>query len=164
MRRYGENNDEKFGLDRFSCMSQCKISDTAWRSLDMIIYYTDIQSSQPHEAMHTTNFSYPRGMQHIVLMFITTRHISPSCPKIHNHLISQCYVIPHNLVISSWLAGTNISKKYFCPGGMPASEWTHSVRAARDNPVADYSAPGINTTRRTAYRPRIAVSLFLLPQ
>jgi len=45
---------------------------------------------------------------------------------------------------------------------MAASEWTRSVRAVRDTPVADYSAPGVNTTRRAAYRPPIAVSPFLL--
>jgi hypothetical protein len=55
-----------------------------------------------------------------------------------------------------------ISKKYFRPGGMAPSEWTRSVRAVRDTPVAGYSAPGLNTTRRVAYRPPIAVSPFLL--
>jgi len=45
---------------------------------------------------------------------------------------------------------------------MALSEWTRSVRAVRDTPVADYSAPGINTTRRLAYRPPITVSPFLL--
>jgi len=55
-----------------------------------------------------------------------------------------------------------ISKKHFRPGGMAASEWTRSVRAVTDTPVADYSAPGVNTTRRVAYRPPIAVSPFLL--
>jgi hypothetical protein len=33
----------------------------------------------------------------------------------------------------------SISKKYFRPGGMALSEWTRSVRAVRDTPVADYS-------------------------
>jgi len=56
----------------------------------------------------------------------------------------------------------NISKKHFRPGGMAPSEWTRSVRAVRDTPVADYSAPGINTTRCVAYCPPIAVSPFLL--
>jgi hypothetical protein len=55
-----------------------------------------------------------------------------------------------------------ISKKYFHPSGMAPSEWTRSVRAVRDSPVADYSAPGLNTTRRIAYRPPIAVSPFLV--
>jgi len=55
-----------------------------------------------------------------------------------------------------------IRKKHFRPGGMAPSEWTHSVRAVRDTPVADYSAPGANTTHRVAYRPPIAVSAFLL--
>jgi hypothetical protein len=56
----------------------------------------------------------------------------------------------------------DISKKHFRLGGMAASEWTCSVRAVRDTPVAEYSAPGVNTTGRVAYRPPIAVSLFLL--
>jgi hypothetical protein len=55
-----------------------------------------------------------------------------------------------------------ISKKHFRLGGLAASEWKRSVRAVRDTPVADYSAPGVNTTRRVAYRPPIAVSPFLL--
>jgi len=55
-----------------------------------------------------------------------------------------------------------ISKKHFRPGGMAPSEWTRSIRAVRDTPVADYSAPGANTTRRVAYRPPIAVLPFLL--
>jgi hypothetical protein len=55
-----------------------------------------------------------------------------------------------------------ISRKIFHPGGMAPSEWTCSVRAVRDTPVADYSMPGLNTTRRIAYRPPIAVSPFLL--
>ena len=57
---------------------------------------------------------------------------------------------------------TFISKKHFRPGGMAASEWTRSVRAVRDTPVAYYSAPGVNTTHRVAYRPPIAVSPVLL--
>ena len=55
-----------------------------------------------------------------------------------------------------------ISKKHLRPGGMAPSEWMRSVRADRDTPVADYSAPGVNTTRRVAYRPPITVSPFLL--
>jgi len=55
-----------------------------------------------------------------------------------------------------------ISKKLFSPGGMAPSEWTHSVSAVRDTTVADYSTPGVNTTRRVAYRPPIAVSPFIL--
>jgi len=54
-----------------------------------------------------------------------------------------------------------ISKKHFRPGGMAPSEWTRSLRAVRDTPVADYSTPGVNTTRRVAHRPLIAVSPFL---
>ena len=45
---------------------------------------------------------------------------------------------------------------------MAPSEWTRSVRAVRDTSVVDYSAPGVNTTRRVTYRPPMAISLFLL--
>jgi len=45
---------------------------------------------------------------------------------------------------------------------MAGSEWMCSVRAIRDTPVADYSAPSVNTTSRAAYRPPIAVSPYLL--
>jgi hypothetical protein len=54
-----------------------------------------------------------------------------------------------------------ISKNIFRSGGMAPSEWTRSVRDVRDTPVADYSAPGVTTTRRVVYRPPIAVSLSL---
>jgi len=55
-----------------------------------------------------------------------------------------------------------ISKKYFRPGGMAPSELTRSIRAVRDTLVAKYSAPGLDTMHRIAYRPPIAVSPFLL--
>jgi hypothetical protein len=56
----------------------------------------------------------------------------------------------------------SISKKHFRLGGLAALEWTRSVSAVRDTLVADYSAPGVNTTRRVAICPPIAVSPFLL--
>jgi len=45
---------------------------------------------------------------------------------------------------------------------MAPSEWTRSVRAVRYTPVADYSTPGVNSTRCIPYRPLIAVLPFLL--
>ena len=45
---------------------------------------------------------------------------------------------------------------------MALSEWTRSVRAVRDTPLADHSAPSVKTTRCVTYRPPIAVSPFLL--
>jgi len=56
----------------------------------------------------------------------------------------------------------SINKKHFRPGRMAKSEWTRSVGAVRDTPVADHSAPGINTRRHMAYCPLIAISPFLL--
>jgi len=45
---------------------------------------------------------------------------------------------------------------------MALSEWRRSVRAVKDTLVADYSAPGVNSTRRVPYRPLITISPFLL--
>ena len=58
-------------------------------------------------------------------------------------------------------SGTS-ARKYFRPGGMAPSEWMRYVRGIRDTLVADYSVPGLNTTRRVAYLPPIPVSVFLL--
>jgi len=58
-------------------------------------------------------------------------------------------------------SNSDISKQQFHPGGMTASEWTRSVRAVRNTPVADYSVPSANTTHHGGYRPPIAVSPFL---
>ena len=54
-----------------------------------------------------------------------------------------------------------ISKKHPHPGGMTESDWMRSIRAVRDTPVADHSAPGANTTRCVIHRPSIAVLPFL---
>jgi len=55
-----------------------------------------------------------------------------------------------------------ISKKKFRLGRMDPSEWTRSIRAVRDIPVAADSTPSVNSTRHVAYRPPIMVSPFLL--
>jgi hypothetical protein len=55
-----------------------------------------------------------------------------------------------------------ISKNYFSLAGIAPSEWTRALRAVRDTPVADYSAPGVNSMRRISYLPLIAVSPFCL--
>ena len=68
--------------------------------------------------------------------------------------------------VCGWMtAGTLnsvIRKKHFCPGRIAPSEWTRSVRAVRDTPVADHSTLGVNATRRVTYYPLNAVSPFLL--
>jgi hypothetical protein len=45
---------------------------------------------------------------------------------------------------------------------MAPSEWTRTVRAVGDIPVAADSVPDVNATRCVAYCPPIAVSPFLL--
>ena len=55
-----------------------------------------------------------------------------------------------------------MSKKPCHRGGMAPSEWMRSITAARDTPVADYSALSAKTTRCVAYPPPIVVSQFLL--
>jgi hypothetical protein len=82
--------------------------------------------------------------------------------------VNDCWpsiIVNHSVMwqlLSIYIVFTVISKNHFRLDGMAASEWTCSVNAVRDTPVADYSAPGINTTRRVAYCPLIGISLFLL--
>jgi len=70
-----------------------------------------------------------------------------------------CLFHSQMLVVGNDLS--SISKKIMRSGRMAPSEWTRSVRAVRDTPVADYSTPGVNTTRRIVYHPPIAASLSL---
>jgi len=64
--------------------------------------------------------------------------------------------------IAQFCALKSISKTILCSGGMAPSEWMLCVRAIRDTPVGEYSAPGINTMLCIAYRPVITVSPLLL--
>jgi hypothetical protein len=67
--------------------------------------------------------------------------------------------------VYSFVAGLQLYlslAKTFSPGGTAESQWTGSVRAVRDTPVADYSIPWVNTMCRTAYRRPIAVLPILL--
>ena len=64
--------------------------------------------------------------------------------------------------VIQFMCGYFISKKHFSPGRMAPSEWRRSVRAVRVTPVANYSAPRVNTLRHDAYPPPIAVSPCLL--
>jgi len=59
MRGDGGNYHEKLGLKRISCASQLTIPDTAGTSPDPACNYTDTRSSQPNQASHTPDFSYP---------------------------------------------------------------------------------------------------------
>ena len=56
----------------------------------------------------------------------------------------------------------SICKNRYCPSRLSVSEWTCSVRAVRDNWVADYYLPGVNGTCHITYRRPIAVSPCLL--
>jgi len=66
----------------------------------------------------------------------------------------KCSIMTMHLIL--------MRKKHFRPCRMAPSEWTPSIRAIRDIPVAAYSVPGTNTTRCVACHPPIAVSPFLL--
>jgi len=73
------------------------------------------------------------------------------------HLLETYWLSSAEIHLLTWY----ISEKQFRRGRKAPSEWTRLVRAVRDAPVADYSAPGINIPRRVAHRPLIAVSPFL---
>jgi len=59
MRGDGGNHHEKLELRRISCASQFTIPDTAGTSPYPACNYTDTRSSQPNQASHTADFSYP---------------------------------------------------------------------------------------------------------
>jgi hypothetical protein len=56
----------------------------------------------------------------------------------------------------------HIGKEKFSLGRIALSGCMGSISAVWDTPVADYSAPKVNTMRQVAYRPPSAVSPFLL--
>jgi len=78
----------------------------------------------------------------------------------HMTLRQSCGWSPRILLVL-WLQ-CHISKKHIRLGGMAVWHWKNSFGAVTDNPGEDYSAPGVNTTCRAAYRPPISVSPLLL--
>jgi len=59
MRGDGGNHREKRGLQRISCASQFTVPNTAGTSPDPACNYTETRSSQPNQASHIPDFSYP---------------------------------------------------------------------------------------------------------
>ena len=55
----GTNHHEKLGLKRILCASQFTIPDTEGMSSNPSCLIIDTTSSQPNQASHTPNFSYP---------------------------------------------------------------------------------------------------------
>jgi len=53
------NHHEKLGLKRILCASRFTIPDTAGMSPNPECNYTDTRTSQPNQASHTLDFSYP---------------------------------------------------------------------------------------------------------
>jgi len=76
----------------------------------------------------------------------------------------KLYILRLLLALEDFLVFSlySFNKKHFRLGGMAPSEWTRSVRAVRDTPVADYSTPGVNARSHVAYCPLNAVSPFVL--
>jgi len=90
---------------------------------------------------------------------------------ISNLQLQRAYnILRSEIVLPSATSFTNIChrnshweirKEKFLPGGMTPSEWTRSVRAITNTPVADYLAPSANALRHVAYCAPIAMSPFL---
>ena len=59
MRAYGRNHHENLGHNTLSCVSQSTIPDIADTSPDPACNDADKRSSQPNQASHTPDFSYP---------------------------------------------------------------------------------------------------------
>jgi len=91
----GGNHHEKLGLKRISCASQFTIPSTAGTSPNPECNYTDTRSSQPNQASHTPDFSYP---------LVSSTSFSLSSPisffLIHNSKIITEYKVKLSLSIS----------------------------------------------------------------
>ena len=123
----------------------------------------------------------PRQIDHLQVILQSRLIMASECisnltqswsPTSHNHgqqLHLQSQMIMPCMLAQPWPPNVSpnllkyglISKEIFHLGGMTPAEWTRSVRAVRATPVADHSAPGVNTTRRGVCRSPIAVSPFL---
>jgi len=111
----------------------------------------------------STLLSHPSLSLHVIIMsWDRVPHTTEySIHRVQHTPEIVCSLHSHDYELTPESDCRFISKKHFRLGGMDASEWTCSVRAVRDTPVADYPAPGANTTRRVTYCPPISVSPFL---
>ena len=95
-RGYRGNHDEKLGLKRISCESESTIADTAGTSPDPACNNTDTRSSQPNQASHTPDFSYP---------LVSSTLFSSSSPislcLVHNSTIVAEHNVKSSLSIST---------------------------------------------------------------
>jgi hypothetical protein len=132
-------------------------------------YFQIFVRADPYEAIYVSHSQrYLWCLQNSILCILLSQSLKSEYNSILIHTgryASVCITIlnhrhsPTDVVRNSWLyhpmqSSTQwyrnrpyISEKHFRPGGMAPSEWTGSVRAVRDTPVADYSTPGVNATR-----------------
>ena len=92
----GANHHEKLGLEGIWCASQFPIPDTAGSSPDPACNNTDTRSSQPNQASHTPDFSYP---------LVSSTLFSSSSPislcLVHNSTIVAEHNVKSSLSIST---------------------------------------------------------------
>jgi len=95
MRGDSANHHEKLGIMRHSCVRQCTIPDTAGTRSDPAGNYTNTRFSQPNQASHTPDFSYP---------LVSSTLFSSSSPisffVIHNSTIISEQKVKSSLSIS----------------------------------------------------------------
>ena len=94
------NHHGKQGLKRISSTSQFTIPHMAGTTHDHAGINTNTMSSNPNQACHTPDYSYPHVSS---ILFPTLFLASLSCPQLYNHCRTQSHVIP-----------LYISKMYFC--------------------------------------------------
>jgi len=88
------NHHEKLGLKRISSECQFTIPDTAGTSPDLACNITDTRSSQPNQASHTPDFSYPL----VITSFQSSSPISLSL--VHNSTIIAEHKVKSSLFMS----------------------------------------------------------------
>jgi len=156
-KRHGNLQTKSFVFDRYSSTVDGVPIITIWRRHYHILLFTSCTILALE--IHSTYYQ-----QLINSEMYPAHHMEGMCilrTSYFSTLYHNRHIICERLMFSGVHTSTLV-KNQFRQGRIVTSESTRCIRAIRDTPVADYSAPSFNTTQRIAYCPPITVSTCLL--
>jgi len=140
MRGYRGNHHEKLGLMRISCAGQFTIPHTACASFDPVCNNTDTRSSQPNQASHTPDYSYP---------LVSSTSFSSSSP-ISLFLVHNSTIIAEHKMKSS-LSISPCHDHELAPSIAYTEYSIHQVQHTPSTAYTEYSIHRVQHTPSTAY-------------
>jgi len=156
LRGYRGNHHEKLGLKRILCASQFTIPNTAGTTPDPTCNYTDTWFSQPNQASHTPDFSYPLisstsfSSSSPISFFLVHNSTIIVEPKVKSSLsISLCY--DHELTVSTAYAEYSIYRVQHTPSTAYTEYSIHRVQHTPSTAYTEYSIHRVQHTPSTAY-------------